>query len=218
MGRLFTGFVKVTAWPAELVVFRNKIFYEDKKSQSRKIKGSAIIISNHTSVMDYAQTLEVFFGRYIRCLTADLMFNKGKLMGWFLKRLGMIKISRESKNFSFIEESLDVLNKGGVIQVYPEAYIPKPGQQTPLEFKPSAAYIALLSRSPIIPIYTDGNYFGKGRAHIMIGKKIDVNELIDENLDTQENIKRINDYVRNKIVELRDETERKKEQRKKKKT
>lgn len=217
MGRLFTGFVKVTGWPIELAIFRNKIHYEDKKAQSRKIKGSAIIISNHTSVMDYAQTLEVFFGRYIRCLTADLMFNRSKGMGWLLRHLGMVKISRESKNFSFIEESLDILRKGGVIQVYPESYIPKPGQKTPLEFKPSAAYIALLSRSPIIPVYTDGNYFGKGRANIMIGKKIDVNELIDENLDTQENIKRINEYVRNKIIELRDETERKKEQSKKKK-
>jgi 1-acyl-sn-glycerol-3-phosphate acyltransferase len=217
MGKLFTGIVKVTAYPIELVVFRTKIHYEDKSVQGRKIKGPAIIVSNHTSVYDFAQMMQVFFGRHLHCLMADILY-RNRPMRWLLKELDGIKISREGKNFSFVEKSVDILKNGGVIEIYPEARIPEPNEVTPLEFKPSAAYIALLSRSPIIPIYTDGNYFGKGRAHIMIGKKIDVNELIDENLDTQENIKRINDYVRNKIVELRDETERKKEQRKKKKT
>ncbi|MBQ8163357.1 MAG: 1-acyl-sn-glycerol-3-phosphate acyltransferase [Clostridia bacterium] len=216
MGRIFSGFVKLTSYPVELICFRTKIHYEDKKAQNRKIKGAAILISNHTSVWDFAQLMQVFFGRHIHCLAADILFDQNKAMNWFLKRLDMIKISREGKNFSFIEQSLDVLNKGGIIEIYPEARLPKPGEEFPLEFKPSAAYIALLSRAPIIPVYTDGNYFGKGRANVVIGKKIDVNTLIDENAEASENIKRINDFVKDKIVKLKDELERKKEEQKKK--
>ncbi len=214
MGKLFTGFVKTTAFPVELLVFRAKYHYEDKSVQGRKIKGSAMIVSNHTSVWDFAQVMQTFFGRHIRCLVADLMFNRSKAFGFFLRHLDAIKISREGKNFSFIEESVEILKKGGVIEIYPEARIPKEGEKTPLEFKPSFAYIAMLSKAPIIPVYTDGNYFGKGRANVMIGKPIDINTIIDEELDASDNIKKITEYVRSKILELRDETEKRKKAKK----
>ncbi len=213
MGKLFSGFLKCTAYPIEMVVFRTKIYYEDKAVQGRKIKGSAIIVSNHTSVYDFAQIMQVFVGRHIHCLMADILYRK-RAMRWLLKELDGIKISREGKNFSFVEKSVDILKNGGVIEIYPEARIPEPNEQTPLEFKPSAAYIALLSGAPIIPVYTDGNYFGKGRAHVMIGKPIYPSDIADEKLEMSENIKNLTEHIRNKVIELRDETNRKKEQKK----
>lgn len=214
MGKLFTGFVKVTAFPIEAIAFRVKYHYEDKSMQGRKIKGPAMIVSNHTSVWDFAQVMQTFFGRHIRCLVADLMFNKSKAMDYLLRHLDAIKISREGKNFSFIDESVEILKNGGIVEIYPESRIPKKGEETPLEFKPSFAYIAMLSRVPIIPMYTDGNYFGKGRANVMIGKSIDISTIIDEELDASDNIKRITEHVRNKIIELRDETEERKKAKK----
>ena len=56
----FNGFVKVTGWLVQKIIFRTKIYYEDKKVQSRSIKGKAIISSNHTSVYDYAVMLLSF--------------------------------------------------------------------------------------------------------------------------------------------------------------
>ena len=213
MGKLFTGIVKVTAYPIELVVFRTKIHYEDKSVQGRKIKGPAIIVSNHTSVYDFAQIMQVFFGRHLHCLMADILY-RNRPMRWLLKELDGIKISREGKNFSFVEKSVDILKNGGVIEIYPEARIPEPNEVTPLEFKPSAAYIAILSGAPIIPVYTDGNYFGKGRANVMIGKPINPSDIIDPSLEMSKNIETLTNYIRNKVISLRDETNRKKEQKK----
>jgi 1-acyl-sn-glycerol-3-phosphate acyltransferase len=213
MGKLFTGIVKVTAYPIELVVFRTKIHYEDKSVQGRKIKGPAIIVSNHTSVYDFAQMMQVFFGRHLHCLMADILY-RNRPMRWLLKELDGIKISREGKNFSFVEKSVDILKNGGVIEIYPEARIPEPNEVTPLEFKPSAAYIAILSGAPIIPVYTDGNYFGKGRANVMIGKPINPSDIIDPSLEMSKNIETLTNYIRNKVISLRDETNSKKEQKK----
>ena len=213
MGKLFTGIVKVTAYPIELVVFRTKIHYEDKSVQGRKIKGPAIIVSNHTSLYDFAQMMQVFFGRHLHCLMADILY-RNRPMRWLLKELDGIKISREGKNFSFVEKSVDILKNGGVIEIYPEARIPEPNEVTPLEFKPSAAYIAILSGAPIIPVYTDGNYFGKGRANVMIGKPINPNDIIDPSLEMSKNIETLTNYIRNKVISLRDETNNKKEQKK----
>lgn len=213
MGKLFTGIVKVTAYPIELVVFRTKIHYEDKSVQGRKIKGPAIIVSNHTSVYDFAQIMQIFFGRHLHCLMADILY-RNRPMRWLLKELDGIKISREGKNFSFVEKSVDILKNGGVIEIYPEARIPEPNEVTPLEFKPSAAYIAILSGAPIIPVYTDGNYFGKGRANVMIGKPINPSDIIDPSLEMTKNIETLTNYIRNKVISLRDETKSKKEQKK----
>lgn len=213
MGKLFTGIVKVTAYPIELVVFRTKIHYEDKSVQGRKIKGPAIIVSNHTSVYDFAQMMQVFFGRHLHCLMADILY-RNRPMRWLLKELDGIKISREGKSFSFVEKSVDILKNGGVIEIYPEARIPEPNEVTPLEFKPSAAYIAILSGAPIIPVYTDGNYFGKGRANVMIGKPINPSDIIDPSLEMSKNIETLTNYIRNKVIGLRDETNSKKEQKK----
>ena len=41
------------AWPVQFIYFKKKIYYEDRKSQGRTIKGGAIIVSNHRSFKDY---------------------------------------------------------------------------------------------------------------------------------------------------------------------
>ena len=54
MNKFVSSFVKLTGYPAVLAIFRTKYIYEDRSVQSRRIKGAAIIASNHTSVFDFA--------------------------------------------------------------------------------------------------------------------------------------------------------------------
>ena len=130
-------------------------------------------------------------------------------MNWLLPRIGGIKVNREINNFDFINQCNEILQKGGVVEIYPEARIPKAHEQKPIEFKPSAAYLAMLSRVPIIPIYTNGEYYKKSRARIIIGTKIMPEDLIDESLSDKENIEQITKRLREKIMELGDELNKK---------
>ena len=68
MAFLGNWFVKITGWIPQLLIFRTKVYYEDKKVQSRRIKGKAIVVSNHNSLMDFAVLLFVFWRRTLRCL------------------------------------------------------------------------------------------------------------------------------------------------------
>lgn len=207
MKRFVQCFVRITAWPVQWFCFRTKIYYEDKKVQSRKIKGKAIIVSNHTSVYDFAVMLFVFPFRFLRYLMAELLFRK-KILGKFLKLMGGIKVDRDNYDFSFISKSIDVLDKRGVIGVFPEGRLPTKGESRPLEFKPSAAYIAYLTDAPIIPVYTNGSYFKRKRARVIIGKPIYVCDVIDEKYSEKDNIERINQLIRQKVIELGNELER----------
>lgn len=204
MSRFFQAFVKITAWPIQWLCFRTKIHYEDKSIQSRKIKGPAIIVSNHTSVYDFAVMLFVFPFRFLRYLMAELLFKR-KILGAFLKGMGGIKVDRENYNFTFIDKSLNILEKGGVVGIFPEGRLPNKGEERPLPFKPSGAYLAYLTEVSVIPVYTNGSYFNKKRAHVIIGKPLNIKEIIDEKYSEKENIERINAILREKVIELGNE-------------
>lgn len=202
MIRFMNAFVKLTGWPAQLIVFRTKYYYEDKSVQSRRIKGPAIIVSNHTAVYDYACMLFVFFTRTLRYQMAELLFEK-KLLGPFLKLLGGIYINRNATDLGFMSESETILKKGGVVGIFPEGRLPLESETPPIEFKPGAAYLALASGVKVIPVYTNGAYFSKKRAKVVIGKPIDPTLFDDRSRTDKENIERLTEAMRAKIIELR---------------
>ena len=53
MNKLFIWFVKITGFIPNLLYLGRKTYYVNKKNQSRKIKGPAVIISTHTSFLPH---------------------------------------------------------------------------------------------------------------------------------------------------------------------
>ena len=208
MAFLFNWFVKITGWIPQLIIFKIKVYYEDKKVQDKRIKGKAIVVSNHNDLMDFAVLLFVFWRRTLRCVVAELMYEKNVFMTTLLKLLGTIRAERDSHDFSFLGRCEKVLRKGGVVEICPEARLPRKGEETPLPFKPSAVYLALETDTPIIPVYNNAEHFSRKNMRVIIGKPINVRALYDDRLSQKENIEKINDYLRGKILELREELER----------
>ena len=212
----FNSFTKITGWIVQKICFRTKIYYEDKAVQGRRIKGSAILISNHTSVFDYAVFLFVFFFRTLRYQMAEVLFQK-KRMALFLKCMGGIFVDRNSHDFAFMQKSEDILKKGGVVGIFPEGRLPDEGEMRPLPFRVGAAHLALMTNVPIIPVYTNGSYFNKKRARVIIGKPIYAADLIDERADYKESLQVVTTMLRNRVIELEGLLKEKMEYEKKKK-
>ena len=117
-------FVKITGFLPWQIITGQKTYYEDKSVQSKRIKGNAIIASNHKSVWDVAAMLFLFPFRTARCLIAEVMFQKNPFFSFFLKAFGGIKIERDAHDFSFLDQSCKILEKGGVVEIYPESRLP----------------------------------------------------------------------------------------------
>lgn len=209
MGIFLNWFVKITGFPGEVVFYRKKIYYEDKKASNRNIKGGALIISNHTDIYDYPLMMYVFPKRNLHVLVAEITYDMNGFMKWLLKGLGAIRVDRNNHDFAFMSQTTDLLKKGKACLIYPESRLPLENERDHLlEFKPSYIYSALESGAPIIPVYTNGIYGKlkkkyKDRARVIIGKKIYVRDLYDSNKSEKENIAYINDYVKNRIIELK---------------
>lgn len=198
---LFNWFVKITGWPAQFFAFRTKTYYEDRRECSRRIRGPAIVISNHTSVFDYAVYLFVFYSRTLRFQMAEILFRRPAL-GPFLRMMGGIYVDRDGRDFGFVAKSEEILRRGGVVGIFPESRLPLPGEERPLEFKTSAAYIALRSGAPVIPVVTNGSYFKKARARVMIGKPICAADLSDPTLSEKEDLAAVSEKLRARVIEL----------------
>lgn len=209
MDKIFLWFVKITGWPLHLFYYKKKVICLDNDKSLRKIKGPALLISNHTSVYDFPLMMFTFMGRTIRTLVAEVMYKHNKFLSRLLFKIGAIKVDRDSYDFAFMSKMIDCLNKGQVGLIYPEARVPKDEERgNLLEFKPSYVYVALEANVPIIPIYTNGAYgrlkkkMGTG-AMVVIGRPIDVTNMYDDTKDEKANISYISDYVKGKIEELK---------------
>ena len=205
MSKFVLWFVKITGWIPNLLYLRRKTYYKNNNKTIKKRKEPAVIISNHTSLMDFPLYMYTFMGSTIRPLVAEVTYNKNWLMRVFLKLIGGIKVDRDNYDFSFMGECINVLEKKYSVLIFPEGRLPKKEEKELLSFKPSFVYIALESDAPIIPVYTNGKYGLKGKTRVIIGEKIYVNDLMDENKSTEENINNICNYFRDYIIKLRDE-------------
>lgn len=188
------------AWPVQLIFFKKRIYYEDKKDTSRFIRGGALVVSNHRSLMDFMMSIFLFPFRKLYCLMSELIYSHGWIVSTLTTVMGGIKIDRRNYDFSFINKSVDMLNKNKLLAVYPEGKVNK--NNGLLKFHPTYVLIALKSGKPIIPIYTDGTYSIKKRTRVVIGKKIYLSDYCNSTNPTKEEIEYLNNIVKNKINEL----------------
>lgn len=185
--------------------FKRKVFYEDKKAQSRRVKGGALIVSNHFCPLDYLVNVVLFFPRKLYIVAAEMAF-RNRLFRFSMKFWGGIEANRETKSPRFILEAAKEIKNGHLVQIFPEGHNTKDGKIQP--FYPGYVTIALRSKSPIIPVITDGNYGLFKRTHVMIGKPIDVRDYLTGEKHTKQDILRINEIIYQKAQALQEELHR----------
>ena len=205
---LFQWFVKLTGFLPERILLGTRCRFENREIQGRRIRGGAVILSNHLSVYDYAVLLFVFPLSVIRCIAAEVLYKKNFLLSLFLNAMGCIRADRYGMDFSFLGKAERILEKNGVVLCFPESRLPLKTEKELLPFKPSAAYIALHSGKPVIPVYTDGRYFKKRPCTVMIGTPVTVSEWADDTLSEKENLEKISERLREKILALKEELEK----------
>ena len=195
----------VTGYPIQLLFFKRKTYYVDKKN-TQLLKGGKLIVSNHFGMLDYVLTSFVVFPRKLNVVASEMPF-KSKLLRFGMKFFGAIEANRETKNMSFINKCADVLKRGQLVQIYPE------GKNTPdgkiHEFKASYTLIAHRANVPIVLVITDGNYGLFKKTSVIVSEEIDVSKFMDVNSKTtkKEDRERLNNYIYTRALELRAELE-----------
>lgn len=201
-------FAKITGGLGTLIFLKPKVYYEDKKVQGRRLKGACVLMSNHKSLLDFLLYELLFFRRDIRFLMAEVLFNKGKLFSWLLFGMGGIYVNRDSRDFGFLGECIDTLEKGQVVGFFPESRLPVKGEVH--HFVPSISILATHTDAPVIPVYTDGRYGLFKRTSVMIGTPVHVQEYINTDNPSEAEIKQLTQILEDKVNALGEELEKRK--------
>ncbi len=197
----FFAFARITGILPVLLFFKPRVKLAN--GAKRSLPKPAILVSNHCSLLDFVLYLLVFPFSTIRFLMAEVLFNKGKFMSWLLYSLGGIFVGRETKDFGFVSDSLEVLDNGGIIGVFPQGRLPIGDK--PFPFTPSTAFIASKCDAPVIPIYTDGNYGVFKRATVVIGEPIYLADYRQDGLSEDEQLAHLTKVLEHKVFSLANE-------------
>lgn len=185
----------------QLIFFTRKTYYEDKRVQGRRVKGGALVVSNHYHVYDYFVNIFVYFPwRKLYVVMKSDVYRNYAFCRWGLRCFGAIPADRDQMAMGFVDESIRRLRKGCLVQIFPEAHTAKTKEMLP--FKTGYVLIAQRADVPIIPIITDGNYGLFRRTHIIIGKPIRLSDYCEHTSPSREEIEMLNEIVRNRCLEL----------------
>lgn len=196
----------ITGYPFNWLIFKNKVYYENERAKQR-VKGGALIISNHYNPLDFVHNVFVFFPRKLYVVASEDAFRNAFLR-FGMKFWGGIQANRVTKNMRFVIQSAREIQKGHLVQIFPEGHNTDDGTIKP--FYPSYIAIALRAKAPIVPLITDGNYGVFKRVHMIFGEPIDLADYFNGDKATKEDIARLNDIVFQKVLALRAELEARK--------
>jgi 1-acyl-sn-glycerol-3-phosphate acyltransferase len=110
------------------------------------VRGPVILASNHIGLVD-GPLLAAFSPRPVHALTKVEMFE-GRL-GRLLRATGQIPVDRYAVDPGAIKTCLRVLRDGGVVAVFPEG---TRGDGELHRFHHGAAYLALVTGAPVVPV------------------------------------------------------------------
>jgi 1-acyl-sn-glycerol-3-phosphate acyltransferase len=155
-----------------LVAFM-KVFFRWRFLGIEKIPrtGPVIIAANHISYFDPLchGHIVVKSKRKLRFFAkAELWRNP--FLKYILGHAGQIAVERGSGEGGPVEKAIEVLGRGEVVMIYPEATITTTDDLTPMQGKTGVARVALATGAPVIPVAVWGSQWVKPKGRKAVWK------------------------------------------------
>ena len=142
--------------------------------QNLRVKGKAIFIANHRSMWD-PLILALVSPRNIHFMAKKELFES-KVGNFFFRSLFAFPVNRRNVDLQSLKNALKVLDTGEVFGIFPEG---KRAVTDSLdEFEKGAAFLAIRSGAPVIPIYIHPDTSRQIRPVMLVGKPIDVSAIV----------------------------------------
>lgn len=145
-------------------------------------EGRFILCSNHIHVLDPV-LLAAFIPRQISWMGKKELFEN-KIMAYLLNRLGVFPVDRNEPDLSTIKNSIRILKSENVLGIFPEGTRVK--EMNLENAKAGIALISIKSKSPVLPIYIEGDYKPFSKIKIYVGEPIDFSHSYDKKLTTED--------------------------------
>lgn len=164
-------------------------------------KGACILSSNHTSNMDAVMIAVKTWEKKYYLAKKELFQNK--VFGFFLTKLGAIKIDRQSNDLTAIKNCLKVLKDNKKLVIFPEGTRVHNENMELGEVKHGVAMFAVKAKVPIVPIFIMKKPKLFRRNRIFVGKPFTLDQFYGKRLDSTL-LDEAGEIVKTKMNELRE--------------
>lgn len=168
---IFYNFVKFTGAIPVLFWIRPKVVYCGTQKK-RKLRGGALIVSNHVSMTDPLSLLCTFWYRIPRFVATKEIFRH-PAGNFFFTAMHCIKVDRENFNMSTFHEVSDELARKKAVVFFPEGQINESSGGT-MPFKAGAILMAYKNGVPVLPVCIVDRKKWYRRQVVLIGDPVDV--------------------------------------------
>lgn len=186
-----------TASVGGYVWFRPKRCFISEKAKKR-IKGGALLISNHVGFYDPVYIMMCLNYRRHHFIAAKEMFPSGFKKFLFERVFCCIGVDRENVSPSFMKEVIGRLKDGQLVSMFPEGHINR--DEGVAQFKNGAVFMALKAGVPIIPVYIQKRKNIFKRLKMLIGEPIELS--VPEGMSSSEYLNVASEQLRQKELEL----------------
>jgi len=114
-------------------------------------EGRAVICGNHTTLGDPLYVVCAMGGKRQTHVMAKAEIMKWPVIGFLLKKAGIIGVNRGKADMASVKECLRVLKNGEKLLMFPEGTRVKEGETS--EAHTGAAMFATRTDSPLVPVY-----------------------------------------------------------------
>lgn len=194
----FVDFVRVTGALPTLLWYRPKIIYENKAAK-KKIRGGALVISNHNCFFDPVYVmLAIWYRRHHFIINKEFYETKAQ---WFLERVLCIPIDTKNTGFQTMKVINDHLTSGDLVSMFPEGHI-NDGSGEMRQFKSGMVLMSMRAKVPIVPLYVREHQPRSSGLRVVVGEPIDINKMFSDR-PSMSDIEKITNRLYEKENELK---------------
>ena len=176
------------------IVFRIEVIGKE----NIPISGKLIVCSNHKNNLDPI-IISMYFPRKIAWMGKKELFNN-KIIGFIAKKLYVFPVNRDKADIGAVKNALKILKDGRVLGIFPEGTRVKGMDLN--NAKSGASLFAIRSKSPVLPIYIEGNYKIFSKITIHIGTPLYLHENI-EGRPTPDQYSELSKHILSQIYSLK---------------
>ena len=187
------------AWLVWHIGFRIRV---EGRENLKKVQTKGYILApTHVSAIDPVFIVVTRWGRRMVVFAKKELFEINALLTWFFRCCGGVCVRGTKDEMAVISQTVEACKQGKTLLIFPEGRFSTTGEI--LEFRSTAALLALQTDVPIIPMWHSVNYgFGK-RTDVVIGEPIRLSELCSTANPDAAELDRLTAILRDKVIELR---------------
>ena len=156
-------------------VITKLLFFVRVEGKENIPQGACVIMGNHRAWLDPFLLAMCARDREIRVMGIKELWGN-KVFAWIAKQVRGIPVDRGNADMASIRMSMTVLKAGYTLGIFPEGTRSKGEGMLPLQG--GASLLALRSKSPVVPVYIDGDYKLFKQMVVRVGKPVDMDDLI----------------------------------------